>query len=56
MNCLYCVVDLHAITTFQNPNELKSNILETTAGFLASGLDSNKVLFLTNHQLVVTLN
>ena len=42
MNCLYCVVDLHAITTFQNPNELKSNILETTAGFLASGLDSNK--------------
>ena len=40
MNCLYCVVDLHAITTFQNPKELKSNILETTAGFLASGLDS----------------
>ena len=41
-NCLYCVVDLHAITTFQKPEELKSNILETTAGFLASGLDSNK--------------
>ena len=41
-NCLYCVVDLHAITTFQNPKELNSNILETTAGFLASGLDENK--------------
>ena len=41
-NCIYCVVDLHAITTFQNPKELNSNILETTAGFLASGLDSNK--------------
>ena len=41
-SCLYCVVDLHAITTFQNPKELNSNILETTAGFLASGLDSNK--------------
>ena len=41
-NCLYCVVDLHAITTFQNPKELNSNILETTAGFLASGLESNK--------------
>ena len=41
-NCLYCVVDLHAITTFQNPKELNSNILETTAGFLASGLDPNK--------------
>ena len=23
MDCIYCVVDLHAITTFQNPNELK---------------------------------
>ena len=42
MNCLYCVVDLHAITTFQNPKDLNSNILETTAGFLASGLDSDK--------------
>ena len=26
MSCLYCVVDLHAITTFQNPKELNSNI------------------------------
>ena len=42
MNCIYCVVDLHAITTFQNPNELKNNILETTASFLAIGLDPNK--------------
>ena len=41
-NCVYCVVDLHAITTFQNPKELKNNILETTAGFLATGLDPNK--------------
>ena len=42
MKCVYCVVDLHAITTFQNPEELKNNILETTAGFLATGLDPNK--------------
>lgn len=42
MNCVYCVVDLHAITTFQNPEELKNNILETTASFLATGLDPNK--------------
>ena len=42
MNCVYCVVDLHAITTFQNPDELKNNILETTASFLATGLDPNK--------------
>ena len=40
--CIYCVVDLHAITTFQNPKDLRNNILETTAGFLASGLDNKK--------------
>ena len=42
MNCIYCVVDLHAITTFQKPEELKKNVLETVASFLATGLDSNK--------------
>ena len=42
MECIYCVVDLHAITVFQKPSELNNNILETTAGFLASGLDPNK--------------
>ena len=42
MDCLYCVVDLHAITTFQDPKELNLNILETTASFLASGLDAKK--------------
>ena len=40
--CIYCIVDLHAITTFQNPDKLKNNILETTASFLASGLDPSK--------------
>ena len=40
--CIYCVVDLHAITVFQVPKELRNNILETTAGFLATGLDSKK--------------
>ena len=42
MECIYCVVDLHAITIFQNPNELSNNVLETTAGFLASGLNPDK--------------
>ena len=42
MECIYCVVDLHAITIFQNPNELTNNILETTATFLATGLDPSK--------------
>ena len=40
--CIYCVVDLHAITIFQDPKELRENILETIAGFIASGLDHKK--------------
>ena len=42
MECIYCIVDLHAITVFQNPDNLKKNILETLAGFIASGLDPEK--------------
>ena len=42
MECIYCVVDMHAITTFQSPKILKKNTLETTASFLASGLDPEK--------------
>ena len=39
--CIFCVVDLHAITVKQNPKELKKNIRETTATFIASGIDPN---------------
>ena len=42
MECIYCVVDLHAITVFQEPKKLHDNVLETTASFLATGLDPNK--------------
>tara|TARA_Y100001936_G_C16088621_1_gene684004 strand:+ start:1474 stop:2478 length:1005 start_codon:yes stop_codon:yes gene_type:complete len=42
MNCIYCVVDLHAITTFQKPSELRKNVFETVACFLATGLNSDK--------------
>ena len=42
MECIYCVVDLHAITVFQDPINLHNNVLETTASFLATGLDPNK--------------
>ncbi len=41
-NCIYCVVDLHAVTVKQNPEILKRNIRETTAVFLASGIDPTK--------------
>ena len=42
MKCIYCVVDLHAITVFQKPVELYDNVLETTASFLATGLNPDK--------------
>jgi len=42
MECIYCVVDLHAITIFQKPNDLYNNVLETTASFLATGLNPDK--------------
>ena len=40
--CIFCVVDLHAITVKQNPKELKKNIRETTATFIACGIDHKK--------------
>ena len=40
--CIFCVVDLHAITVKQNPKELKKNIRETVATFVASGIDPKK--------------
>ena len=40
--CIFCVVDLHAITVKQNPNELTNNIRETVATFVASGIDPKK--------------
>jgi len=40
--CIYCVVDLHSITTKQNSKVLKQNIRETTAAFIASGLNPEK--------------
>ena len=44
--CIYCVVDLHAVTIKQDPSELKNNIRETTATFIASGLNHEKsILF-----------
>jgi len=42
MECIYCVVDLHAITVFQKPSELLNNVFEIAASFLAAGIDPNK--------------
>lgn len=49
--CVFCVVDLHAITVWQNPAELRAQTREMTAAILASGIDPQKsVLF--NQSLV----
>jgi tryptophanyl-tRNA synthetase len=40
--CVFCIVDLHAITTPYNPKELQKNILETTAVYLAAGINPEK--------------
>ena len=40
--CIFCVVDLHAITLKQDPEELKDNIYETVATFIACGIDPEK--------------
>ena len=41
-DCIFCVVDLHAITVNQDPKELSNNIRGTVATFLASGIDPKK--------------
>ena len=44
--CIYCMVDLHAITVWQDPDKLRHNTRELTAGFIASGVDPEKsILF-----------
>ena len=40
--CIFCVVDLHAITVSQDSMKLRNNIYETVATFLASGIDPKK--------------
>ena len=49
--CIFCVVDLHAITVSQNPKDLKSNIHETVATFVASGIDPKKSIIFNQSQV-----
>ena len=49
-NCIYCVVDEHAITVRQNPADLRRRCLELTALYLASGIDPEKsILYCQSH-------
>ncbi|CDO59833.1 Tryptophanyl-tRNA synthetase [Candidatus Phaeomarinobacter ectocarpi] len=49
--CLYCVVDMHAITMWQDPKELHANTLGVTAAYLASGLDPAKNIIFNQSQV-----
>lgn len=40
--CIYCIVDMHAITVPQDPKELKSHILDVAALYMAIGVDPKK--------------
>lgn len=49
-NCVYCVVDMHAITVRQNPAALRRATLEVLAQYIACGLDPEKsTLFIQSH-------
>ena len=42
--CIFCIVDLHALTVKQDPKELENNTLEVTAAYIASGINPEKTL------------
>ena len=50
-DCIYCVVDLHAITVPQKPEDLVSNIREVTAAFIACGIDPAKHIVFNQSQV-----
>jgi tryptophanyl-tRNA synthetase len=50
-DCIYCVVDLHAITVAQKPEELKASIREVTAAFIASGVDPKQHIVFNQSQV-----
>jgi tryptophanyl-tRNA synthetase len=50
-DCIYCVVDMHAITTWQDPKELTRQIREVTAAFLAAGIDPSKHIVFNQSQV-----
>jgi tryptophanyl-tRNA synthetase len=50
-DCIYCVVDLHAITLWQDPSELPRAIREVTAAFIASGIDPKRNIVFNQSQV-----
>ena len=50
-DCIYCVVDLHAITLWQDPAELPRAIREVTAAYIASGIDPKRHIVFNQSQV-----
>ncbi|MEC8086799.1 MAG: tryptophan--tRNA ligase [Pseudomonadota bacterium] len=50
--CIYCVVDLHAITVWQEPKQLASNTREVTASFLAAGINPERSIIFNQSQVL----
>ncbi|MDB5521594.1 MAG: tryptophanyl-tRNA synthetase [Tardiphaga sp.] len=51
MDCIYCVVDLHAVTVWQEPKELTKAIREVTAAYLACGIDPKQHIIFNQSQV-----
>ncbi len=49
--CIYCVVDMHAITVWQEPKDLRQAIIDVTAAYLACGLDPRKSIIFNQSQV-----
>ena len=49
--CIYCVVDLHAITVWQDPAELSDAIRRVTAAYIAAGLDPKRSILFNQSQV-----
>jgi len=50
-DCIYCVVDMHAITVWQDPVELTRNTREVTAAYLAAGIDAKEHIVFNQSQV-----
>ena len=49
--CIYCMVDLHAITVWQDPDKLRSATREAAAFFIASGIDPERSILFNQSQV-----
>ena len=50
--CIYCVVDMHAITVWQEPEDLRRWTYEIAAAYIASGLDPKRSIIFNQSQVV----